>query len=180
MDTDTGRPWGSFSKKEAATAAAEPRLLTPLILNLLVELAPSSLLWTINKPAFSKVEMQGGGGPKGIVLQKGVRRKKKGKSERVGGREVSLCANLFLSSFMISIFPGFSVDIRQVRPVSQVGRQRPAQLLSISAESESGFVGIMTEGPYQPFNNWPTFTRPHGCSTLSYSRMPCLRATFNT
>lgn len=36
---------------------AEPRLLTPLILNLLMELAPSTLLSTINKPAFSKVEM---------------------------------------------------------------------------------------------------------------------------
>lgn len=61
MDTDTGWPWGSFSKKETATAtaaamAAEHRLQTHLILNLLVQFAPSTLLWTINKPAFSKVE----------------------------------------------------------------------------------------------------------------------------
>lgn len=96
------------------------------------------------------------------------------------GREVSLRANLFLSSFMIFIFSGFSADIRQVRPVSQVGHQRPAQLLSISAENEFGFAGIITEGLYQPPNNWPTFTRSHGCSTLSCSRMPRLRATFNT
>lgn len=98
----------------------------------------------------------------------------------MGVREVSLHANLFLSSFMIFIFSGFSVDIRQVRPVSQVGHQCPAQLLSISAKNEFRFVGIMTEGLYQPPNNWPTFTHSDGCLTLSSSHMPCLRATFNT
>lgn len=54
------------------------------------------------------------------------------------------------------------MDIRQVRPVSQVGHQHPAQLLSISAANEFGSVGIMTERLDQPPNNWPnlyTFTR---------------------
>lgn len=58
-----------------------------------------------------------------------------------GEREVSLCANLVLSSSMIFTFSGFSVDIRQVRPVSQVGHRHPAQLLSVSAENEFGFCG---------------------------------------
>ncbi len=65
-----------------------------------------------------------------------------------GGREVSLCANLLLTFFMIFIFSGFSVYIRQVRPVSQVGHQRPAQLLSISAENGFGFCGSYDRGGY--------------------------------
>lgn len=68
----------------------------------------------------------------------------------MGGTEVGLRANLFLSSFVIFTFSGFSVDIRQIRPVSQVGHQRPAQLLSISTENQRG---IMREGLDQPPNN---------------------------
>ncbi len=85
-----------------------------------------------------------------------------------------------LSSFMIFIFSGFSADIRKVRPVSQVGHQRPAQLLSMSDENRFGFVGVTTEGLYLPSNNWQTFTHSHSCLTLSCSCMPRLRATFNT